>query len=819
MIATQDVRHKSNSPLVLPSPKEVKDLMDRVCARVAPTWPLDRFIAVNPLWHRTEKPLPIVARDLAAAQGATLLMPRHWYADAWSKGRVGLRHLQEAISRSGAKVSAQALVEVLKTDDLKRPHRLSFGDILDKQGQDLPMTWRAFVLQSASQFCASYFDEGQSQLPPKKDGGLYTSWRRSSLGDRGPEALMSLVGYRSAVASLSDNACESVAIALAELGIPPNEREAYLTTLLLELNGWASWCAYLIWTSRAGADCLRDLLAIRMAWELVLFRSSNEEQKSEWRRAVQMWPAIERMHEGAHTEDWLIQDALEIAYQEELVNKFSSPSPSTRHENISIQAVFCIDVRSEVYRRALEAQDPTVRTSGFAGFFGLPIEVQSLGTTDATPHLPGLLRPRYRVKDVGAKANVTEQKRARLQSEKAWGLFRTGPFSAFAFVDAVGLLYAAKLVLDGGIFGRRSASHRSTTKDDAVPRLVESIDGAPLSDGERCDLLEGILKGMALTQGFARVVLLVGHGSETCNNPHAAGLDCGACCGQTGEVSARVAAALLNDETSRALLNSRGISIPPSTYFLPAIHNTTTEEVLLHESENVPKSHEEDVRTLRKFLTGASVAARRERASLHGLAGATDDALRRAAVKRSQDWAEVRPEWGLARNAAFIAARRSRTSHINLEGRVFLHEYRFEDDQDFSILESIMTAPMVVAHWINFQYYVSTVDNLRYGSGNKVLHNVVGGHIGVFEGNGGDLRIGLPIQSLHNGKEWVHEPLRLSVLLEAPRPAIDAILEKHAKVRELVENRWLNLLQLDDTGEVHVRLAHGWRPVVNRFGE
>jgi uncharacterized protein YbcC (UPF0753/DUF2309 family) len=104
---------------------------------------------------------------------------------------------------------------------------------------------------------------------------------------------------------------------------------------------------------------------------------------------------------------------------------------------------------------------------------------------------------------------------------------------------------------------------------------------------------------------------------------------------------------------------------------------------------------------------------------------------------------------------------------------------------------------MVVGHWINFQYYASTVDNGRYGSGNKLLHNVVGGHLGVFEGNGGDLRIGLSMQSLHDGERWMHPPLRLGVFIEAPRTAIDAVLDKHPKVRELVENEWLHLFQLD----------------------
>ena len=144
------------------------------------------------------------------------------------------------------------------------------------------------------------------------------------------------------------------------------------------------------------------------------------------------------------------------------------------------------------------------------------------------------------------------------------------------------------------------------------------------------------------------------------------------------------------------------------------------------------------------MLERASVTTRRERAPRLGLGELSDAKLHAAVVKRARNWAEVRPEWGLAGNAA--VRRRAARAHAGTSifgGRAFLHDYRADDDADGSILEAIMTGPVVVGHWINFQYYASTVDNARYGSGDKVLHNIVGGHLGVFEGNGGDLRIGL----------------------------------------------------------------------------
>jgi uncharacterized protein YbcC (UPF0753/DUF2309 family) len=180
--------------------------------------------------------------------------------------------------------------------------------------------------------------------------------------------------------------------------------------------------------------------------------------------------------------------------------------------------------------------------------------------------------------------------------------------------------------------------------------------------------------------------------------------------------------------------------------------------------------------------------------------------------RRTRDWAEVRPEWALAGNAAFIAAPRTRTAHCDLAGRVFLHEYDWHHDNQFNTLQLIMTAPMLVAHWINMQYYGSMVDNNRFGSGNKVLHNVVGGAVGVLEGNGGDLRVGLALQSLHDGRNWIHEPIRLTVIIEAPQSAIDDVIAHHEKVRELVENAWVHLFQIDEDGHLNRRgLDRQWR--------
>ncbi len=789
---------------------------------------------MNPFWGRTDRRLPLVAGDLASLSGARLLIGRDWYADEWRAGRLRAEHLAEAISEAkadftGATLTEDDLIALFWTGEPRPSRRPLVVDVLQAlRHREHELTWRGFIMEGISRFCGSYFDGGQAQISSVREGGFYASWTKQALTDQKPHLFMDLAGYRAAIEALPRTAAEMLVRGAADLAIPEEERERYFSALLLDVNGWASWCAYLRWIAKLDGEDdahIIELLAIRLAWEWILFKSSDEKIKAEWRFAMTSWPAIDLAARTARSRDWTLQRAVEMACHSPLRPMLLQGLDATRPPAPKLQAAFCIDVRSEVYRRALEATGEDVETFGVAGFFGMPIEYAPLASDDARPQLPGLLAPKYRVTDTGVAPDLEAKRRARLDTAFAWKAFKQSSLSSFAYVDSVGLFFARSLFQDA--FGRlseralaqnpRDPDHHEAAglaaAEDAtrLPRITSRVDGTPITSDERCDLGEGFLRAMGLTKGFARVVLLVGHGSETRNNGHAAGLDCGACCGQPGVVNARAAAALLNDAEVRAGLAARGIEVPATTLFVAALHNTTTDEVALFE-ETRTTTHQADLVEIRSRLDRASIAARRERAPKLGLADLPDDKLRSAVVRRARDWAEVRPEWGLAGNAIFIVAPRERSRHIDLEGRAFLHEYRADEDPEGAVLEAVMTGPLVVTHWINFQYYASTVDNARYGCGDKVLHNIVGGHVGVYEGNGGDLRIGLSLQSLNDGEKWMHPPLRLGVFIEAPRAAIDRVLEKHRKVAELVENEWLHLFQIDATERtIHARRPGGWR--------
>jgi uncharacterized protein YbcC (UPF0753/DUF2309 family) len=174
----------------------------------------------------------------------------------------------------------------------------------------------------------------------------------------------------------------------------------------------------------------------------------------------------------------------------------------------------------------------------------------------------------------------------------------------------------------------------------------------------------------------------------------------------------------------------------------------------------------------------------------------SDETLLRTFRRRANDGAQTRPEWGLTRNAAFIIGPRQRSRGRQLN-RTYLHDYDARYDPDGSVLEKLMMGPMLVCHWLSWQYHASTCDPLHYGAGNKVLHNVVDGHVGVFEGNGGDLRIGLPKQSLHDGDGWYHQPVRLTVVIDAPAESITAIIGRNPVLGRILDNGWMLLWRYD----------------------
>ena len=811
-----------------PHDRDIEASIDRACLRIAPLWPLKHFVAVNPYFGLRDKPFWQADETLRKITGTGLTMSRSYYEDQIANGRITKKDLAEALKQMHSSWDVNRLEQEMKQQS--ENESVAFPLFTDVITVNNDRDWSKIVIERISRYCAAYFDEGQALWTmPWRDDSLYQGWLKFMHMDKSLK-IMGLRGIRKTVTTLPTTAEAAITWALGELSIPVDITDDYLLAALLSVGGWAGWARYLRWQAELKSETdqsLGDLLAIRVCWDAILHKIySDTDMPNKWALMLRTQQNNPFENHPEHI-DAILQTALEIGYQRSLVQLLMSSSSKndTVVERPAVQAAFCIDVRSEIIRRALETVTPAIQTLGFAGFFGVLMEYVPFGSDTPKGHLPIIFNPPYQVWEGLSYADEDETQREvnkrqlRLRIANAWKGFKTSAASTFTFVESTGLIYVPKLFGDS-MGWTRTVPHPDKkgldvgTKQKLRPQLTAI--GSPASNGNNVGIPKNdlakvggfILNNMGLTNTFARLILLAGHGSTTVNNPQGTGLDCGACAGQTGEASARIAAALLNDPITRRGLEEKGIKIPQDTYFIAGLHDTTTDEVTLFDTEDLPKTHDKDLAQLRQWLAEAGELTRMQRASLLGMANEPSDVVMRDMRRRTRDWAEVRPEWALARNAAFVAAPRERTKGINLSGRVFLHDYNWRKDAGFSTLELIMTAPMVVANWINMQYYGSMVDNLHFGSGNKVLHNVVGGSIGVLEGNGGgDLRIGLALQSLHDGKNWIHEPLRLNVVIEAPQEEIDSIISRHVLVHELIDNNWIYLFQINDDRGIYRRLS------------
>ncbi len=768
----------------------------RTAARaIPPLWPLASSVAVNPFLGQTGEPLAVAAARLRRTAGIRLTMPRRWYQELHNSGEITDDDLTGALKAAPASQGPITLAGLTQAMFVEAPAARALPTVAELAGEVSDIDWQALVDERIGHWAAGYFDQGQALWAAPHGRSAYAAWRTSAMHDLTPE-IVGLAGFAGMVAQAPETADEALIYAVKTLGLPKAALESYFHRLLTGLGGWAQLARYRLWQAEltGGTDStVTDLLTVRLLWEAALH--------SQYQPLVDStWPEIGAAHaepvaaSAADQIDAILQESAERAAQRRLQTLFAKATRSAPPEGRpALQMVFCIDVRSEVFRRALETLDPSISTLGFAGFFGMGIAHRRFASDIVEARLPVLLKPGLFTCSGEPTPEADKADRAAriaARARRAWGRFKLAAISSFAFVEAMGPVYVGKLLRDGLGLTRNAAPN------DPAPRLADT-----LGLEQRITMASSVLKAMSLTDRFARMVLIAGHGANVVNNPHASALHCGACGGYSGEVNARLLATLLNDRDVRAGLAALGIEIPDDTLFLASLHDTTTDDVMVYDADHRSAAHAADLQETKRWLHLAGMLARAERAMRLPRAWREADIPRRA-----RDWAELRPEWGLAGCKAFVAAPRWRTNSCDMAGRAFLHDYDWRRDEGFGVLELILTAPVVVANWISQQYYGSTVAPKVFGAGNKLLHNVTGG-IGVVEGNGGPLRAGLPWQSVHDGERLVHEPLRLTVLIEAPRDRISSILERHPDVRALFDNRWLHLFALDEEGRMASRYA------------
>ncbi len=769
----------------------IEDSIDQAATAVGAAWPLHSFVTANPLAGLEDHPFHEAASEAERLFGSDGYPSPEVFRQAWDEGLIDADLLRAELTDHGYDESPEPLLDRMAAAEADAGS--------DEDGDDPQQP----VDHLLTKWLAAFLEQGQTEWPmPNREQGFYKAFRAVARYDGG-------IPDSRTIADLPDDPIVAIQELLGEyhVGRWSTIFEYHLTSL----PGWTG----LIKQQAEGGDDWQSAYPISLAGYLAARLVVADLLDAPIEPPVDWEASEESTGEVPLAEIWLT--AWEQSYRDKLVDAVAEASQSladaedsndVADERPAAQMVFCIDTRSEIIRRHIESTG-NYETHGYAGFFGVPMQYHGYDADVSVDACPPIVDAQHQITD-RPTAGHDHKHEAHDRWHDALGMgkgvlkaLKYNAATAFSFVESAGAGYgaalAAKTLVPDRFAGAKDAA-------DGAPQAHEfcepSVDYNPDAIGE---LREGLTLDEKVEyaetafdlmgwEEFARLVVFTGHASETENNPFGSSLDCGACAGNPGGPSARVLAAICNDEDVLEELRARGHDIPEDTVFVAAEHNTTTDEITLYDS-GVPESHTDDLDQLRTDLDTARAGAAAERAASMGVDG---DGITET-DRRAADWAETRPEWGLAGNAGFVIGPRELTADCDLDGRSFLHSYDWSTDPDGESLEAIMAGPMVVTQWINTQYYFATVDTAAFGSGSKVTHNPVG-NIGVYQGNGGDLMTGLPLQSVAapSGDPY-HQPLRLSTVIHAPVDRVTGILTDNESVAQLLDNGWLSLTVVDPT--------------------
>ncbi|MBL0352401.1 MAG: DUF2309 domain-containing protein [Dechloromonas sp.] len=527
---------------------------------------------------------------------------------------------------------------------------------------------------------------------------------------------------------------------------------------------------------------------------------------------------------------WLL--AYERHYREQIFAALAANQPHRKPVTApTAQVIFCMDDREEGTRRHLEEVAPAIATFGAVGFFGVAMLWQGVDDSAPSALCPVVVEPVHAVGETvvpggeEALAHRAGRRRRRLKwREQFIQGTRRSPLAgllltALAAPPALVALVAGTLA--PGWFGQalghwceqfdgRVHTRLRLTAASADPQATPANPQAGFTDDEQALCVGNFLYMIGLAADFAPLVLVLGHGSGSRNNPHLSAYDCGACSGRHGGPNARVLAAMANRPEVRARLGERGLHIPLATWFVAAEHNTCDDGIEWYDLDLLPGARQADLDCLVGQLAEACRAHAVERCRRLASAPPRVSPWRASqhVVGRGHDISQARPELGHATNAAAFIGRREMSRGLFLDRRVFLISYDPIADDDGRIVEDILLAAGPVGAGISLEYYFSTVDNERFGCSSKVTHNIAG-LFGVMEGADSDLRTGLPWQMVE-----IHEAMRLLVVVEQTPEMLSAIVARQPALQELIGNAWIVLAAEDpSTAAIQVYCPRrGWLP-------
>lgn len=650
----------------------------------------------------------------------------------------------------------------------------------------------------------------------------------------------------------NQNSFEIIISILGAVQINQEDWQEYINRTLLSIGGWAGmFYQYQQHPEKNLVQeipaKLEDFLAVKLILDMVAARFILEKKKSDF-RGINQFKNIKSSHKereilqyeafmsakifALESKDFIndkvitnwyneiitfnqferqyyLHLAFERRYRQNTLDalifaqKFKS---GTKKSKPRFQAVFCMDDREESLRRHLEElSDQKFETFGFAGFFGVAMQYKGLDDIKPRPLCPVNINPQILVEEL-ALDNLSSAFYSRKKKKR--GLIfnfirktRDSIFTGLIWSFTFGLIKTIPLI-GHSLFPRYTSQIKERIEKFKISRPKTRLNiecqnkeekkygfRVGFSIDEMTNIVFSILNSMGTTKNLSSLFFIVGHGSSSLNNPHKAAYDCGATGGGKGGPNARALAQMANHSEIKKQLKIKGFNID-NTYFIGACHNTCDDSMEYYDLDLMPKELVDQFNKAQLLLQKACNFDAHERCRrFESVPNWVSPKLAALYVKqRANDLAQPRPECGHATNAVCIIGGRQKTNNIFLDRRSFLISYDYDNDQEGKILANILQAAAPVGAGINLEYYFSYIDQVNYGSGTKLPHNITG-LIGVMNGFSSDLRTGLPWQMVE-----IHEPVRLLIIVQSSEEVLLKIAKEREEVGRLVKNEWVQLI-------------------------
>lgn len=785
---------------VAPDTFDIDSTLDHLAHWLPSQGPIKDFIHHNTLHAFQHLPFHEAISVAGKLFGARSYLPIADYQRRYHEGRITRSALDWAVQQYCPAERKRSLLDSLFEDDPTchfPPVSLANHGIRSEWMKTLEMDLNALVHPVIFRLLSNYLDQGISRWSLPKNGERY--W--DCLLRLTQNSLLPLYPFNlgSAKSLLNSTPEQIIEHCLQHIVGHQDWYEQYLLELLLAHPGWSGMVRIIETQPNALLSprliSLKELIASELLCELALI----EDRKG---------TDFVKINQLAHSQDLPLlsgdvlipkvplklkiwHEAMEWALHTELLAALQHNTPIQQTHHTSAQAIFCIDDRECSLRRHLEAANPDIETFGAAGFFGIDFLYQGLDDAYPVAQCPAVIKPKHLITEHSdQQANpINDQQSLTKMHFNSHSIWR-----GWLYTQTLGLGYAFRMAWNvfrpsSGIPGIKTLSEIDAHGELHLLREsdIPNEDGYLLgfSFPEMADRVGGLLTNIGLTSHFADLVVVVAHGSSSVNNPHFAAYDCGACSGKPGAPNARAFAWMANHPEVRSILKHRGIVIPDQCRFVPALHNTSRDEIRYFDQTEPSNKLEEFKIAMAKALENNA----HERCRWFELGPKTESgAIRHEHVKsRSASIFEPRPELNHSNNLYCIIGRRQLSRHLYMDRRAFLHSYDPATDLDGSILSKILSAVIPVCGGINLEYLFSRIDNSVYGAGTKLPHNVIG-LLGVANGVEGDLRTGLPSQMIE-----VHEPARLLIVIDQTPQIINLAIQAITPLQEWLDNDWIRL--------------------------